>query len=86
LHAQYQLEEVRNAKTLAPSIRRQTERGLRRRGGAASQSFRCVEGALNTIASYEAMNIIRKGQIRSLPKTDSVGQIRLIERTLGIAP
>jgi hypothetical protein len=31
------------------------------------------------------MNIIRKGQIRSLPKTDTVGQIRFIERTLGIA-
>jgi hypothetical protein len=30
----------------------------------ASQWFRSVDGALNTIAGYEAMNIIRKGQIR----------------------
>jgi hypothetical protein len=51
----------------------------------ASQWFRSVNGALNTIAGYEAMNIIRKGQIRWLSKTDTVGQIRFIERTLGLA-
>ena len=50
----------------------------------ASQWFRSFDGALNTIAGYEAMNIIRKGQIRWLPKADIVGQIRFIERTLGI--
>ena len=52
----------------------------------ASQGFRSVDGALNTIAGYEAMNMIRKGQIRWLPKADTVGQMRLIERTFGIAP
>ena len=52
---------------------------------AASQWFRSVDGALNTIAGYEAMNIIRKGQIRWLPKADVVGQMRFIERTFGIA-
>ena len=36
----------------------------------ASQGFRCVDGALNTIAGYEAMNVIRKGQIRWLPKAE----------------
>src|SRR3954453_7961140 len=51
----------------------------------ASQWFRSVDGALNTIAGYEAMNIIRKGQIRWLAKGDIVGQIGFIERTLGIA-
>ena len=51
----------------------------------ASQWFRSVDGALNTIAGYEAMNIIRKGQIRWLPKTDVVAQVRFIERTCGIA-
>jgi transposase, IS6 family len=40
----------------------------------ASQWFRSVDGALNTIAGYEAMNIIRKGQIRRLAKGDIVGQ------------
>ena len=34
----------------------------------ASQGFRSVEGALSTIAGYETMNIIRKGQIRWLVK------------------
>ena len=51
----------------------------------ASQWFRSVDGAVNTIAGYEAMNIIRKGQIRWLPKTNTVGQIRFIERLFGIA-
>lgn len=51
----------------------------------ASQWFRSVDGALNTIAGYEAMNIIRKGQIRWVAKDDVVGQIRFIERTFGIA-
>jgi IS6 family transposase len=36
-------------------------------------------------AGYEAMNIIRKGQIRWLPKVDIVAQGRFIERTLGLA-
>ena len=52
---------------------------------AASQWFRSIGGALNTIAGYEAMNIIRKGQIRWLPRTDVVGQVRFIERMFGIA-
>jgi IS6 family transposase len=50
----------------------------------ASQWLRSVEGALNTIGGYEAMNVIRKGQIRWLPKLDIVGQTRFIERTLGL--
>ena len=51
----------------------------------ASQWFRSVDGALNTIAGYEAMNIIRKGQIRWLPKTDVLGQTKFIAQMLGIA-
>ena len=51
----------------------------------ASQWFRSIDGALNTIAGYEAMNIIRKGQIRWLPKADIVGQVRFIATTLGVA-
>jgi hypothetical protein len=31
------------------------------------------------------MNIIRKGQIRWLPKTEVVGQMHFVERTLSIA-
>ena len=47
-----------------------------------SQWFRSVDDALRTIAGYEAMNIIRKGQIRWLP--DIVGQAQFIDRTLGV--
>ena len=36
----------------------------------SSQWFRSVAGALRTIAGYEAMNIVRKAQIRWLPKAD----------------
>ena len=51
----------------------------------ASQWFRSVDGALNTIAGYEAMNIIRKGQIRWVAKDDIIGQIQFVERTFEIA-
>jgi transposase-like protein len=51
----------------------------------ASQGFRSVTGALSTIAGYEAMNIIRKGQIRWLPKCDAAGQKRFVEHIFGIA-
>jgi IS6 family transposase len=50
-----------------------------------SQWFRSADGALSSIAGYEAMNIIRKGQIRWLLKGDVVGQKRFIERIFGIA-
>src|SRR3954469_8173515 len=39
----------------------------------ASQWFRSVEGAVNTIQGYEAIHMIRKGQIRWLPKDDVAG-------------
>jgi hypothetical protein len=51
----------------------------------ASQWFRSVDGALNTIAGYEARNIIRKDQIRWLARNEVVPQTRFIERTSGIA-
>ena len=52
---------------------------------AASLWFRSVEGAVQTVAGYEAMHAIRKGQIRWLPKGDVVGQAHFIQRILGIA-
>ena len=52
---------------------------------AASLWFRSVGGALNTIAGYESMHTIRKGQIRWLAKGDVVGQIRFIHQVYGIA-
>jgi hypothetical protein len=47
--------------------------------------FRSAEGALRTIDGYEAMHLIRKGQIRWLPKGDVVGQRRFIHTLFGIA-
>jgi len=54
------------------NVLEQDHRFLKRRM-AASQWFRSVEGALRTIAGYEAMNMIRKGQIRWLAKGDTAG-------------
>jgi IS6 family transposase len=52
---------------------------------AASLWFRSVDGPLNTIAAYESMNMIRKGQVRWLAKGDVVGQMSFIQRLFGIA-
>jgi transposase-like protein len=51
---------------------------------AASLWFRSVDGALRTIAGYEAMNMIRKGQVKWLAKDDVAGQVRFVERLFGI--
>jgi transposase, IS6 family len=51
----------------------------------ASQWFRSVYGALNTIPGYEAMHMLRKGQIRWLQKKDIAGQLRFINRLFGLA-
>jgi transposase, IS6 family len=40
---------------------------------------------LNTIAGYESMRMIRKGQIRWLAKGDVLGQIRFIHQVYGVA-
>ena len=52
---------------------------------AASQGLRSTEGALSTIAGYETINFIRKGQIRWLSKGDVRGQKQFIDRLFGIA-
>ena len=41
--------------------------------------------ALSGTSGYEAMHLIRKGQIRWLPKSDVVGQRRFIHTLFGIA-
>ncbi len=51
----------------------------------ASQWFRSVQGAVNTIQGYEAMHMIRKGQIRWLKKGDIAGQVRFVNRAFGLA-
>ena len=48
---------------------------------AASLGFRSAEGAWRTIEGYEAMHLIRKGQIRWLPKGDLVGNVNSSTRS-----
>jgi len=52
---------------------------------AASLGFRSAEGAWRTIEGYEAMHLIRKGQIRWLAKGDVIGQRQFIHELFGIA-
>jgi IS6 family transposase len=47
--------------------------------------FRSADGALRTIDGYEAIPLIRKGQIRWLPKGDVIGQRQFTHTLFGIA-
>ena len=51
----------------------------------ASLGFRSPAGAWRTIEGYEAMHMIRKGQVRWLDKGDVVGQRQFIHNLFGIA-
>jgi IS6 family transposase len=51
----------------------------------ASLGFRSPEGACKTIEGYEAMHMIRKGQVRWLDKGDVVGQRQFIHNLFDIA-
>jgi transposase-like protein len=51
---------------------------------AASLRFRSVQGASNTVDGYEAMHMIRKGQVRWLAKGDVLGQRAFIHSLFGI--
>jgi len=86
--------ELRQAGELGPSCRcrpslymnnviEQDHRFIKKRIHA-SQGFRSVQGALNTIRGYEAMHMIRKGQIRWLKKGDVAGQIHFVNRAFGL--
>jgi transposase-like protein len=50
----------------------------------ASLGFRSVDGACRTIAGYEAMHAIRKGQVRWVAKGDAVSQRKFIHAIFGI--
>ena len=50
-----------------------------------SQNFRKFGRASRTIAGYESMNMIRKGQIKDLERGDILGQIKFIHSLFGIA-
>jgi transposase-like protein len=54
--------------------------------GQASQGFRAFHSAWRTLQGIEAMHMIRKGQIRWLPKDDIAGQAAFVGRLFGIHP
>ena len=49
-----------------------------------SQYFREFWSADRTISGYEAMNMIRKGQIKNVEREDILGQIKFIHSLKGI--
>jgi transposase-like protein len=65
------------------NIVEQDHRAIKRRVNA-SQGFRSFDSAWRTIQGYEAQHMIRKGQVRWLPKGDVVGQVRFVNETFGL--
>ena len=61
----------------------QDHRPIQRRVNT-SQGFRSFDGAWRTIQGYEVLHMIRKGQVRWLPKGDVLGQIQFIRQMLGL--
>ena len=50
-----------------------------------SQNFRNFWSAKRTIAGYESMNMIRKGQVKNVAPADILGQIKFINSLFGMA-
>ena len=66
------------------NIMEQDHRFIKRRV-APSLGFASFQTANRTLRGYEAMNMIRKGQITKIKKGDITGQMRFIENLFGIA-
>ena len=66
------------------NILEQDHRSIKRRV-QAKQGFREFQAAGRTIQGYEAVNMIRKGQIRWVNGGDVLRQIRFIEKIFDVA-
>jgi transposase, IS6 family len=66
------------------NIVEQDHRAIKRRINA-KLGFRCFDGAWRTIQGYEAIHMIRKGQVRWLAKGDVSEKVRFINATFGLA-
>ena len=66
------------------NIVEQDHRAIKRRV-RASQGFRSFCSAWRTLQGIETVNMIRKGQVRWIPKGDIVGQVAFILRLFGVA-
>src|SRR2546423_9350388 len=51
----------------------------------ASQCFKSFHTAERTLEGIEAMNMIRKGQVKRLERSDAVGQAKFVETSFGVA-
>ena len=65
------------------NIVEQDHRAVKRRV-RASQGFRAFHCAARTLQGIETMNMIRKGQVRWLPKGDIAGQAAFVGRLFGL--
>jgi IS6 family transposase len=52
----------------------------------ASQCFKSYQTAERTLEGIEAMNIMRKGQVKRLAENDAMGQAKFIASQFQIAP
>lgn len=75
--------ELRQVKCLNNLIE-QDHRFIKRRTNPGL-GFGSFNTARRTIQAYEAMNMIRKGQIKNVEKGDVMGQISLINKIFGVA-
>jgi transposase-like protein len=62
----------------------QDHRAIKRRAHA-SQGFRSFRSAARTLQGIKTMNMIRKGQVRWVPKGDIAGQIVFVAGLFGLA-
>lgn len=51
----------------------------------ASQCFKSFHTAERTLEGIEAVNMIRKGQVKRLDRNDAMGQAKFVESLFGIA-
>jgi transposase, IS6 family len=65
------------------NIVEQDHRAIKRRV-RASQGFRAFHSAWRTIQGIETVNMIRKGQVRWIPKGDIAGQVAFIAGLFGV--
>jgi transposase-like protein len=65
------------------NILEQDHRAIKRRVNA-KQGFREFHAARRTLQGYEAMNMIRKGQVRCVSGNDVRSQIRFIGKLFGL--
>ena len=66
------------------NIIEQDHRAIKKRVNA-KQGFRAFGAARRTIAGYEAVHMMRKGQVRWLPAHDVKRQIQFVDRLFGLS-